>query len=78
MTTLQILEQCARERLVELELEARKLRDQGAYPAAVKAAQKAGKIREALRFLDARKEATLEKARREAGIVVQERLPDVH
>ena len=78
MTTLQVLEQCARERLVELDLEVRRLRDYGDTRGAIKAAQKAGKVREALKFLDDRKAAALDKARHESGITVQERLPDVH
>lgn len=79
MTTLQVLEQCARERLVELDLEVRRLRDYGDTRGAIKAAQKAGKAREALKkFLDDRKAAALDKAQHESGITVQERLPDVH
>lgn len=62
MTNLEVLEECAKERLPQLALEARRLRDSGQRIAATMFERKASRVRVALHFLDERRKAKEEQA----------------
>lgn len=62
MTNLEVLEECAKERLPQIELEARRLRDNGQRAAATLFERKASRVRVALHFLGERRKAKEETA----------------
>lgn len=57
MTNLEVLEECAAERLPQLVLEARRLRDSGQRGAAAMFERKADRVRVALHFISERRKA---------------------